>query len=148
LTQKVNLKKPEPYILNFLFNDIIGAIRYRNMQNPTITYEQVQAKFGEDRIKLLASIVDTCKQLNKRVVLASIPAKLSALVHKKDANNQHQQECRLLSDKMKIDYFDGYDIFLDIPEKNRKDYWLIHDGHWNSKGSDLFGEKISQLFLK
>jgi hypothetical protein len=143
-----HLKKPEPYILNFLFNDIIGAIRYRNMQNPTITYEQVQAKFGEDRIKLLASIVDTCKQLNKRVVLASIPAKLSALVHKKDANNQHQQECKLLSDKMKIDYFDGYDIFLDIPEKNRKDYWLINDGHWNSKGSDLFGEKISQLFLK
>ena len=143
-----HLKKPEPYILNFLINDIIGTWRFRNFTDPVITYDDVVNKFGEDRIKLLASMVDTCKQLNKRVVLASIPFKFTALTHKKNANNQHQQECRLLADKMQIEYFDGYDIFLDIPEKSRKDYWLIHDGHWNSKGSDLFGEKISQLFLK
>jgi hypothetical protein len=141
-------KKPEPYIINFLINDVLAPIRERkNQPAPAITWNDVEAKYGLSHLNKLKWMADTCNILNKRVIFSSIPLKQIALNYKQGMNTPHQQECKLICQKFNMEYFDGYDIFLPFTPKVRKDYWFIYDGHWNSKGSDLFAMSISSLFI-
>jgi hypothetical protein len=141
------LKKPEPYIFWVLLSRVILPVVYKQGATPVITYPDLNRKYSQHHMDVMTQMVDTCKRLNKRVILTSVPGKLACFSYKPGANLVHQQECRLISDSLGIEYFDGYEVFAPIPEKERPAYWLKHDGHWNSKGSDLYGEKISTLFL-
>lgn len=139
-------KKPEPYILYTLINEVIAPILEMRHSQPAVTWQHVQNKYGQN-IHKLQWISDTCHQMKIRVILCSIPLKTGALAYTEGMNYPHQQECKLFSEKMKMEYFDGYEIFKNIPKNERKNYWFVHDGHWNSKGSDLFANSISKLFL-
>lgn len=140
-------KKPEPYILCFLLNEVLGPIIMEKKQPaPAVSWQDIQNKYG-NHVEKLQWMADTCRKLNKRVILSSIPLKTGALAYSEGMTYPHQQECKLFCEKMKMEYFDGYEIFRTIPKKERKNYWFIHDGHWNSKGSELFATSISKMFL-
>jgi hypothetical protein len=96
----------------------------------------------------LTEILDYCRQNNIRIILASVPSR-EGLLKLFQSNFQkktvHQAEISSIAHTYGTEYFDGYDVFRGIDEKQIVNfYWLKYDGHWALPGSDLFARGLSE----
>ena len=107
-----------------------------------IDTKYVLKKLGADRLKKLNNIVDYCKANDKTFYFATIPKKDNLL---KGDTIELEQE--ILSNHLKVNYFNGYKVFSKLNKNEILSNYLNHDGHWNINGSNKFAEYYSNYIL-
>lgn len=114
-------------------------------------------RYGEKKLKMLEEIIDTSKKLNKKIILCNIPDKESVTNLTTNIGNEFFDssnynilinEMMFLAENYDVKYFNGYEIFDNIPISKRNQYWFQKDGHWNQQGSDLYSDKFKKFIFK
>jgi lysophospholipase L1-like esterase len=169
LTQKsFQLAPLQSYLLQFLRSRIqnirlswstwkeTNKFNEKFLSQPTQAYNDslfIQ-RYGEQKYDMLSAIITTSKELNKEVILVNIPDKESICARTTNIQNEFlvdssvhilTQELQYFAKQYDVAYFNGYRIFDDVPVNELPSYWFTYDGHWNQKGSDLFGEKFEEF---
>ncbi|MDD3877121.1 MAG: hypothetical protein PHT69_10895 [Bacteroidales bacterium] len=113
-----------------------------------VNYQHFVDKYGTNKWFYFTEIIKCCKTENKAVILASIPhPELVKSNIYRNAPNELQKELQFLSDTFNLSFFDAYPIFQELSYTELEDHYLVNDGHWNQKGSDLFALHF-YFFLK
>lgn len=138
----------------------INNFRKKFVKNIDIESYEIQdfkTRYGENKFKLLDQILTHAKENRKEVILANVPDKLAIIDGVSDCivdflNNNPTNilvsEMYFLSKYYDTKYFNGYEIFDNMPIDSLNNYWFAYDGHWNQKGSNLFAKKIQKIILK
>ena len=112
--------------------------------------EYLMEKFGGSTLRKWEEIIQDAIQMDKEVIITSIPRKMwanpSKFQERKKEKVYHQLELEYYANKYQLPYIDGYKPFHHLEIDDFMTHWLKYDGHWNQKGSDLFANYFYQNF--
>jgi len=152
--RKWPLAPPNTYALRRLWDFISGRINTFTGKPPTgylkspdvLKFTDVEIKIGKEKLALLDEIFTWCRQNKKEVRLVYIPTLQDLMLKAANASGVPAPFAELIaiSRHYEIPYYDGSSAFYGLSQTALKRHWLLHDGHWNQAGSDLFAHALAK----
>ena len=103
------------------------------------------------RYAQLAAIVSTCRQRNVPVIYSPLPERgeLLHLAAHPEQRLYRQAQGAGLCEHFGIRYFDGCNVFRDVPADVLLDfYWLKYDGHWAQGASTHYALSLAEYIIR
>ncbi|MCB9233908.1 MAG: hypothetical protein H6581_19785 [Bacteroidia bacterium] len=104
-------------------------------------------RYGQNKWDLLSQMIEHCQAHGKEVIFASIPDEQGLHFNKRGDFTVVQGELAWLAQHFNARYFDGYEVFADIPDEELNQFYLKYDPHWNEKGATKFGQAMARFLV-
>lgn len=133
------------------FNFIKTRIRQHPVASAKCAWDSIT---DGDADTLLEGMIASLKGNKQRVILTVVPGRESLIKYLESSEEPPiQNYLRTKSVTHGVEWVDGYRAFQQVkpPNMSATDFvnskWLLHDGHWNQEGSDIFARAISEYLM-
>lgn len=110
-----------------------------SMPAKDLTREEVISAMGERQFRLMSLMLDTLQQLNKHVVLLSVPDLTELMAAEAGVSTQKLHCLDWFSQEYNTSFCKGSEAFSATPRnQQRETFYFPYDYHWNDRGVQEF----------
>lgn len=103
------------------------------------------------RQRMIGEIAESVRQHRWKALVIFIPGRDSLLAHAQEnlaVDSHNKAETRRFAKAIGAEFHDSTILYKGMSDEEIRNHFLPYDGHWNLKGSDLFGRFVADIVAR